>query len=152
MVPNLFPIVIVLGIMGYAGVTLNVGTAMIGSICIGIAVDDTIHFMSRYRLRLAESRDVRQAVHATMLEVGRPIVATSVALAIGFAALFLSGFQPNREFGVLSAVTISVALVGDLVLLPACLHIFRPRFPAPAPRPTGGDAELAGAYPSASSG
>ncbi len=130
MIPNLFPIVIVLGIMGYAGITLNLGTAMIGSICIGIAVDDTVHFLGRYRLHLAgESSPV--AVGRTLRDVGSPIVTTSIALSIGFSALVLSGYQPIREFGILSAVTIIVALVGDLLLLPACLLILKPRISAP---------------------
>ena len=80
--------------------------------------------MARYRLRLTELDDAPLAIRATLVEVGRPIVTTSIALAIGFSVLSLSNFQPNATFGVLSGLTMMLALLGDLVLLPACLLVF----------------------------
>ncbi len=134
MLPNVFPITIVLGFMGYAGIALDLGTAMIGSVCMGIAVDDTIHFLTRYRRWLRAHGREAEAIRSTLDEVGRPIVTTSVALALGFMVFAFSGFGPHQNFGLLSAFTLGAALLGDLVLLPACLLIFKPRIPLPRPQ------------------
>jgi predicted RND superfamily exporter protein len=129
MIPNLLPILVVLGLMGFIGVSLNIGTAIISAICIGIAVDDTIHFLVSYRQHLAELGDPRPAIFATMREVGRPIIITSVVVVAGFGVETVSAFQPIFDFAVLSVTAILLALVGDLLLLPACLMIFKPRIP-----------------------
>jgi predicted RND superfamily exporter protein len=126
MIPNVFPILVMLGIIGFAGVPLDLTNAMISAIAIGIAVDDTVHFLSRYRRLRAELPSERAAVRATMREIGRPMIFTSVVLALGFLILCISDFQPHFYFALLSALAVSTALLGDLVLLPACLFIFKP--------------------------
>lgn len=133
MIPNVFPIVLLLGAMGYAGIRLDLTNAMISAIAIGIAVDDTLHFLSRYRVRRAELGTESRAVRATLREVGRPMVFTSLVLALGFSVNVFSGFVPHVYFAVLAGLTFLAALLGDLVLLPACLFVFRPEARATRP-------------------
>jgi len=121
LVPNLFPIVINFGIMGIFGIPLNTGTAMVAAIAIGIAVDDTIHLMSRYNteMRVLQSQDkaVDVCIHAEV----RPVISTSVALALGFAVLGFSNFVPVISFGLLSAMVMVFAIIGDLFITPILL-------------------------------
>ncbi|MBN2686567.1 MAG: MMPL family transporter [Deltaproteobacteria bacterium] len=121
LIPNLFPIVINFGIMGIFGIPLNTGTAMVAAIAIGIAVDDTIHLMSRYNteMRILQSQDkaVDVCIHAEV----RPVISTSVALALGFAVLGISNFVPVISFGLLSALVMVFAIIGDLFITPILL-------------------------------
>ena len=121
LVPNLFPIVLNFGIMGIFGIPLNTGTAMVAAIAIGIAVDDTIHLMSRYNteMRVLQSQDkaVDVCIHAEV----RPVISTSVALALGFAVLGFSNFVPIISFGLLSAMVMVFAIIGDLFITPILL-------------------------------
>ncbi len=121
LVPNLFPIVLNFGIMGIFGIPLNTGTAMVAAIAIGIAVDDTIHLMSRYNteMRVLQSQDkaVDVCIHAEV----RPVISTSVALALGFAVLGFSNFVPVISFGLLSAMVMIFAIIGDLFITPILL-------------------------------
>ena len=114
-VPNLFPIVINFGIMGWFGVELSMFTSLIASIAIGLAVDDTIHYMVRYNREFRKDLDDRR---------GRPIVFTTITISIGFAILSLSSFKPTAIFGTMMVITMVSALVGDLILLPSLmLHV-----------------------------
>lgn len=118
-VTSILPVVATLGIMGFAGISLDVGSAMVAAVVLGIAVDDAIHMLDRLRrLRRAGIPHAR-AIHDTVLHVGRALATTSFALAIGFAALVLSPWQSIANFGLLSAVAILGALLADLLLLPA---------------------------------
>jgi uncharacterized protein len=119
LVPNVFPIVVLFGLMGWSGISLNVATAMIAVIAIGIAVDDTIHYLTTFNREIRLSGDQRQAVIRVAREVGRPIVFTSVALFFGFLIVCLSNFKPIQHFGLLAGATMAVALFSDLILLPA---------------------------------
>jgi len=121
MIPNIVPAVVVFGIMGFAGIYLDVHTLLIAPIIIGIAVDDTIHFMTHYRLEVAAHGDVRLAIHNTFREVGQAIVFTSVVLSAGFLVFMHSADHGLAAFGMLSAVGMAVALACDLFLLPAIL-------------------------------
>jgi uncharacterized protein len=107
---------------------------MIASIALGLVVDDTVHFMHRLRRPLAEGEALETAIRETMADTGRPIVATSLVLAAGYAVLGLGSFAPNVNFGVVTACVILIALVADLVMLPAALVLVRPRI-ASMPRP-----------------
>jgi uncharacterized protein len=127
MIPNLAPIAIGLGLMGWVGIPLDPGTVMIASIALGLVVDDTVHFMHRLRHPLAEGESLETAIRETMADTGRPIVATSLVLAAGYAVLGLGSFAPNVNFGVVTACVILIALVADLVMLPAALVLVRPR-------------------------
>ena len=107
------------GILGLTGVTLNVITSLIACIILGIAVDDTIHFLARFRAELAESGDQAGAVASALRTVIRPVTSTTVALALGFLALATSGLRHEVEFGVLAAVLLVFAWLVDVTFTPA---------------------------------
>lgn len=121
LVPNAFPIVVNFGLMGLLGVPLNTGTAMVAAIAIGIAVDDTIHFMSRYHKEMRTLQNQDEAMVVSVRSEIKPVVSTSVALALGFAVLGFSGFMPVVMFGCLSALVMLLAMVGDLFITPILL-------------------------------
>jgi predicted RND superfamily exporter protein len=121
--------------MGLFGMPLNCGSAMVATIALGVALNDTVHFIMHYRGRRDEGFDVRAALVGTFGEVGRPIVLTSVVNTIGFGILFLSDFRPMSDFGLLASVAMVAALVGDLVMLPNLLLLFD-RSADPAAEPT----------------
>jgi predicted exporter len=120
-VPNIFPILVNFGLMGLLGIPLSTATALIASIAIGLAVDDTIHYLVRYNSEFKKDLDKDRAMRATVLSVGRPIIFTSCTISLGFAVLLFSHFQPTAIFGMLMVVTMASALVGDLILLPALM-------------------------------
>jgi predicted RND superfamily exporter protein len=100
--------------------TLSIATSLIGSIALGIAIDDTVHFLVAYhreRVRFGPEESIVRCVRT----VGRPIVMTSVMLVVGFLVLLVSGFVTLREFGYLTAMTMAICLSTDLTLLPALL-------------------------------
>ena len=128
MIPNVIPIFFTLGVMGWLGINLDTSTAMIGSVAIGIAVDDTIHFMTRYFRELSEGKDVEVVITNTLLNAGRPIIFTTFVIGAGFFVLLFGSFIPTRWFGILTAFTMFSALIGDLFVLPVVLSIARPKF------------------------
>ncbi len=120
--PNLFPLLLVIGGMGWFGVPINIGTAMIASVSFGLTVDASLHYLAEYlELRRAGS-DHQAAVLATHGNVGRALVFANLALIFGFAVLALSNFIPLIYFGVLVSLSMLGGLVGNLVLLPLLLH------------------------------
>jgi predicted RND superfamily exporter protein len=121
LVPNLLPIAVVFGVVGWLGIPVSVGIAMVAAIAIGIAVDDTVHYMSRNSLELDRHHDPERAMIATVIAEGRVIAATSFALAGGFLVFTLSSFVPLAYFGLLSAITMVIALACDLTLTPALM-------------------------------
>ena len=120
--PNLLPPLLILGFMGFAGITLDIGTVMIAAILLGIVVDDTVHFLYRFRREGETAADPASRVRAAMLGAGPAIVATSVILAAGFVILSLASIQSIANFGILCALAILVALFSDLLLLPSLLR------------------------------
>ena len=124
-VPNIFPVLVLFGFMGYAGIPLNIGTTMAAAIAIGLAVDDTLHFMLRYNQELKSSHHQLAAMHATLSTEGLPVISTSVALMAGFLVFTRSDFQPIEYFGMLSALVIAVALVADFVITPLAMSSLR---------------------------
>jgi predicted RND superfamily exporter protein/CRP-like cAMP-binding protein len=125
LVPNVLPIGFILGAMGLLDIPLNVGTAMIAAIAVGIAVDDTVHYMARNSRELDRQHDQILATFATLRSEGRAIISTSLALAGGFSVLAVSTFLPAAQFGVLSAVVMIVALVADLTITPVLMNATR---------------------------
>lgn len=120
--PNLLPIIFIMGLMGWTGITLNVGTVMVASVALGIAVDDTVHFITRFRKEFEYNRlPIQEATTRSIIFAGRSIFLTSIINIAGFLVLLLSGFQPTREFGMLVALTLFFALFGDIVVLPAMI-------------------------------
>lgn len=121
-VPNLFPIVINFGIMGWFGVELSMVTSLVASIAIGLAVDDTIHYMVRYNREFKKDLDNKRALREAILHMGRPIIFTTLTISAGFSILVFSSFKPTAIFGVMMVITMVSALVGDLVLLPSLMQ------------------------------
>lgn len=126
MIPNIFPILVNLGIMGISGITLNISTAMVSAIAIGIAVDDTIHFIYRLWVEVYKDGDYEKASYRAITTVGRPMVFTSMVITAGYIIICLSSFIPNVYAGMLTAITMSVALLADLFLTPVIFTIFKP--------------------------
>lgn len=125
--PNLLPILMVFGVMGWAGIPLNLGTAVVACLSLGVATDDTIHFIVAWRSERARSLCDEEALARTFATVGSGIALTSVALFAAFAALSFSSFTPVRDLGWLTALTMVSCLLADLLLLPALLVRFGPQ-------------------------
>ena len=127
LVPNVIPLVAVAGLMGFAGIDVNPATAVIFSISFGIAVDDTIHVLARLKQELGAGRPLREAIRATLLGTGKALVLTSLVLIGGYGALLTSRFESTTYLGGLVSVTVVFALLADLFLLPALLHLLKPK-------------------------
>ena len=125
MVPNVLPIMILFGVMGFAGIPLSTGTAMVAAIAVGICVDDTIHFLMRYHQEIAVQPTTEEAIRAAMEEEARPIMSTTAALTLGFGVLALSSFPPVVHFGLLAALVFVLALVSTFVVTPILLSYVR---------------------------
>lgn len=121
MVPNLAPVLVYFGILGLGAAPLSLPTSLIGCMALGIAIDDTVHYVVRYRAERFLGAGPQAAAKLTTRLVGRPIAITSAVLSLGFLMVTLSEFATLREFGLLSALTMVICLVADLVLLPALL-------------------------------
>jgi len=120
--PNLFPIIINFGIMGWFGIELSMVTSLIASIAIGLAVDDTIHYLVRYNREFKKDLDEKRAIRDTLHQVGRPIIFTTITLCAAFSILLFSSFKPTAIFGVMMIITSLSALIGDLILLPSLIQ------------------------------
>ncbi len=121
-IPNIFPIVINFGIMGWLGIELSMVTSLIASIAIGLAVDDTIHYLARYNQEFRKDLDDERAIRDTLHHVGRPITFTTITICVGFSVLIFSSFKPTAIFGIMMVITSLSALVGDLILLPSLIR------------------------------
>ncbi len=119
--PNLFPIIVNFGVMGWLGVPLSLATSLIASIAIGLAVDDTIHYLFRYNREFKKDLDKDRALADTIRSVGRPILFTTLVISLGFSILLFSHFKPTALFGLMMVITMCSALVGDLILLPSLM-------------------------------
>lgn len=122
--PNITPLVLTWGYIGMRGYEMNAGNVVVFAISLGIAVDNTIHFLARFREEVTLDRNVPEAIRRSYHGTGRAIVLTSVLIVTGLSVLLLSEFVPSRRFAELTNITIAGALVGDLFLLPACLMLF----------------------------
>ena len=121
MIPTALPVVLTLGTMGLLGIALDIGTSMVAAVVIGIAIDDTVHLLSQYRRRRERGLGVAPAIREAVPHVGRALITTSVALALGFLALLSSPWGSIASFGVVAAIAILAALAADLLVLPALL-------------------------------
>ncbi|MCK5623228.1 MAG: MMPL family transporter, partial [Alphaproteobacteria bacterium] len=129
MLPNVAPIAIAMGFMWWAGIPLNMFTMLVGSIAIGLAVDDTVHFMHNFRRYFAQSGDVREAVRRTLHTAGRAMLVTSVVLAIGFYIFMFASMINVIQFGFLVGSAILLALLADFLLAPALMVLLNPAAP-----------------------
>jgi predicted RND superfamily exporter protein len=121
LVPNALPIFVVLGLMGWAGARINMGTAMIAAVSMGLSVDSSIHYIVAFRRHLATAGTCTAALETAHQTAGRAMVFSTLALVVGFLALTTSGFVPTVSFGWLSCLTLLGGLVGNLVVLPVLL-------------------------------
>jgi predicted RND superfamily exporter protein len=121
MVPNVLPVLLFFGLLGAGVAPLSLPTSLIGSVALGIAIDDTVHLLVRYREERRSGASPDDAVVLATRRVGRPVAITSAMLVAGFCVVSLSGFATLREFGLLSALTMGICLTSDLLLLPALL-------------------------------
>jgi predicted RND superfamily exporter protein len=123
LIPNLAPIIMGLAVMHALGIHFDMTTMMIGTITIGIVVDDTIHFMHGFRRRYRAGADVGDAVRDTLLTTGRALLVTSMVLVAGFAVQVFGDMQSTRNVGMITAFTIIAALLADIVLAPALVTL-----------------------------
>jgi predicted RND superfamily exporter protein len=130
---NAVPLIFIIGIMGWLGISVDITTVMIASIALGIIVDDTIHFLYRFTVCRHDGLGVIAAIERTYEVVGVPLIITTLVLIGGFLALTPSAFQPTSVFGLLAAITIAAAFVADLLFLPALLVVLPTRSRRAAP-------------------
>ena len=123
LVPNALPIFFVLGLLGWAGEPVNMGTAMIAAVSMGLSVDSSIHYITAFRRRLRHDGDTTAALETAHRTAGRAMIFSTLALVVGFLALTTSGFMPTVSFGWLSCLTLVGGLAGNLVVLPVLLAL-----------------------------
>lgn len=123
MIPNLTPILLVFGVLGWSDFPIDIGIMMTASIALGLAVDGTFHFLFSYLNRLREVKCRYRAVRCAILQTGTAIISSAVISGTGLLALGLSPFRPTMRFGILMFCLLLTALIGDLLLLPAFLAI-----------------------------
>ena len=123
---NALPLAITLGVMGWLGIKINMATAIIGGISLGIVVDDSIHFLSGIRSRLNQGILLEDAISQTMKTVGSSILMTSVILIGGFSCMATSEFLPSAHFGIFISLAIAIAFFLDVIIVPALLLILKP--------------------------
>ena len=122
LIPNLIPLLVTGGIMGYFGIALKPSTILVFSIAFGISVDDTIHFLAKYRQELKQSSwQIRKSVLNALSETGISMMYTSIVLFFGFSVFMISDFGGTRALGILVSMTLLVAMIANLVLLPSFL-------------------------------
>lgn len=130
LVPNVLPIVIVTGLMGWLGVKINMGAAMIAAVSMGLSIDSSIHYITSFQRALRQGRSVHDALGAVQQSVGRAMVFSTLALIAGFTALCFSEFIPTIYFGALVSLTMLGGLLGNLIVLPLLLKLVSRSKPA----------------------
>ena len=122
--PNLLPLCMVAGLMGWAGIEMKVTISIIFSIAFGIAVDDTLHLLSRLKIEMAKGQSLPVALKTTYLSTGKAMILTAMVIAAGFSTLMLSDFKSTFYVGMMISVTLIFALIAELVLMPVLLVMF----------------------------
>ena len=130
-VANALPVAAVLGLMGWMGISLNVATVMVASVALGIVDDDTIHFIGRYRREVAAGAETLQAVEAASMNEGRAALTTTVINALSYTVLMVSDYRPTAWFGSLLAVTMVLAFIAEVFVVPAVISLLPRVFGAP---------------------
>jgi hypothetical protein len=121
MIPNAIALVLLFGAMGHWGILLNFGSAIVAPIAIGIAADDTIHFLTAYSRERRSGKEPIPALHGAISGVGEAVIATSIALALGFLSMIASPMSSVADMGPLCAIAILGATAADLLMLPALI-------------------------------
>ncbi len=140
MLPNIFPVVLIFGLMGHLKIEVDIGSMMTASVALGVAVDDTIHFLSWFRLGMRQGLSRKDSIRSAYAKVATAMTQTTLIAGLGLSAFALSTFTPTQRFGVLMLTLLFAALIGDLIFLPALLASPFGRFlgvkPAPAETPS----------------
>jgi len=142
MIPNVFPMILLFGLLGWTGAALDIGSVMTASIALGMAVDGTFHFLTFFRRGLAEEGAAAvpstpqriAAVHAAFRHSAAALCASSFVCGLGILAFAPSPFAPTRRFAWMLSLLVAAALVGDLVVLPALLTSRAGRWFSPSRR------------------
>jgi len=125
LIPNIMPLLFTAGVMGWTGIPIKPSTILVFSIAFGISVDDTIHFLAKYRQELTRLNwNIKRAVILAVEETGVSMMYTSVVLFSGFMMFSMSEFDGTRSLGILVSVTLFVAMFANLLLLPSLLLSF----------------------------
>lgn len=122
--PNVLPLVLNAGIMGWLNIDMKVTISIIFSIAFGIAVDDTLHFLSRLRIELAKGKQLAFALRSTFLSTGKAMIITTIIICAGFASLVFSDFKSTYYVGLMISLTLVIALLADLILLPILIAAY----------------------------
>ena len=123
MIPNFFPVLVGLGVMGMLDLPLDAMSILVGSIAIGVAVDDTVHFMHNFRRYQYIHQDIHLAVEKTLTSTGRAMLLTTIVLSAGFFIFTLSSMNNLISFGLITGLAIIIALLGDILLAPAMMAL-----------------------------
>ncbi|MBX7149463.1 MMPL family transporter [bacterium] len=126
MIPNVIPIFITLGLMGLFDIKLNIATVMTAGISIGITVDDSIHYLMKFKKLVVLHKDYEKAILETNKSIGTAVIFTSVVLVLGFGVLGLSNFQPMKNFGAATSFTLFISIFTEIFLMPVLLLKFKP--------------------------
>ena len=126
MIPNMTPIVIAMGLLYWLDMPLDMFTMLIGAIALGLAVDDTVHFMHNFRRYYAETNDVTESVRRTLHTAGRAMLVTSIILSIGFFLFMFASMQNIIRFGLFTGITVLLALMADFFTVPALMILIHP--------------------------
>jgi hypothetical protein len=132
--PNVLPVLAVLGIMGFMGISMNIATVMVASVALGVVDDDTIHFINRYRREVAAGATTDEAIETATVHEGRASLTTALINSLGFGVLLLSEYKPTAWFGGLLGLTMSVAFLAEVLILPATIKLLPRLFGADALR------------------
>jgi len=130
-IANLFPVVVVFGVMGWLDISLNVATVMVASVTLGIVDDDTIHFIGRYRREIAAGASTFDAVQTAAMHEGRAALTTTIINALGYTVLMVSEYRPTAWFGSLLALSMIVAFIAEVLLVPALISLMPRVYGAP---------------------
>ena len=129
-VPNCFPVLFMLGAMGILGIDLDIGTATVGAIVLGISIDDTIHFLHYWQQAEKDGLSWEACLKRTFKRAGTAAIMTTLLLVIGYPVLMLADVATVFYFGLLTTVAALAAIYGDLVMLPLLLKVFAPKSPS----------------------
>jgi predicted RND superfamily exporter protein len=121
--PNILPVILVVGLMGWLGINIDIGVAIAGAIIIGVAVDDTIHFLVKYFDARKRGLAMEETFDEVLRYAGKAILFTTIILSVAFSMFAFSTFTPNQNFGIVTAFALVIAFIVDLLLLPALLSL-----------------------------
>lgn len=124
LIPNLIPLVIMAGTMGYLGISFKMSTAILFTVAFGIAVDDTIHFLSKLRVEKRSDGSVLYALKRTYLTTGKSMIIMTLLLCAGFGVLALSSFQALRTIGTMISFTLFMAMINEIILMPVLIILY----------------------------